>query len=108
MPQYPGCEDIVDPSARYNCSMKAMVEYLSEHIVYPAEAKASKLEGTVIVSFVVTKEGAISKAMVAKGFDEACDAEALRVVNEMPNWVAGEHEGKVVNVQMNLPIRFRL
>jgi len=76
--------------------------------VYPAEAKAAKLEGEVMVSFVVSEEGEITKAQVVKGFDKACEAEALRVVKKMPKWTPGVQEGKEVAVSMSLPIRFSL
>ncbi|MFT4666753.1 MAG: protein TonB [Polaribacter sp.] len=108
MPEYPGCEAILDPTARKNCAYKSMIQYLSDNIVYPTEAKAAKLEGSVVVSFIVSKEGEITKAQVVKGFDKACEAEALRVIQEMPKWVPGAQEGKEVAVSMNLPIRFTL
>lgn len=108
MPEYPGCEGVLDPTARKKCAFNSMVQYLADNIVYPAEAKAAKLEGEVMVSFVVSKEGEITKAQVVKGFDKACDAEALRVIQEMQKWVPGLQEGKEVAVSMSLPIRFSL
>ena len=54
------------------------------------------------------KDGSIKDASLLRGFNEACDNEALRVVAAMPNWIPGKQRGKAVNVQFNLPIRFNL
>jgi len=108
MPEYPGCESVLDNTARKNCAYKNMIKYISDNLVYPSEAKAAKLEGTVVVSLIVDKEGAITKTQVVKGFDPACEAEALRVINEMPNWKPGMMRDRPVAVSMNLPIRFSL
>ena len=65
-------------------------------------------QGRVIVSFVVRKDGSISDAKVVKPVDPLLDAEALRVVNTMPNWTPGKQSGKAVNVKYTVPITFRL
>ncbi|MFK7808399.1 MAG: energy transducer TonB [Saprospiraceae bacterium] len=108
MPEFPGCELITDATARKSCAYKAMIKHVGDHLNYPADAKSKKLEGTVVVQFVVDKEGKVTKSLVTKGFDKACEAEALRVVNEMPVWKPGVENGERVAVQMTLPIRFSL
>jgi protein TonB len=75
---------------------------------YPAEAVKNKTEGRVIVRFVVDENGAITQAEVIKSLDPVTDAEALRVVNSMPNWIPGTQAGENVPVYFTLPILFKL
>ena len=85
-----------------------LLEYLSQNIRYPKEAMEADKQGRVIVSFVIRKDGSISDAKVVKPVDPLLDAEALRVVNTMPNWTPGKQSGKAVNVKYTVPITFRL
>ncbi|MND99804.1 Gram-negative bacterial tonB protein [compost metagenome] len=61
-----------------------------------------------MVSFVVTKEGKVTKAVVKRGVDKELDAEALRVISAMPNWIPGEKGKEKVDAEMVLPISFQL
>ena len=66
------------------------------------------IEGLVLVSFVVEKDGNISNASVLRGIGGGCDEEALRVVARMPAWKPGQQGGKPVRVRYTLPMRFKL
>lgn len=83
-------------------------EYLSENIVYPSEAKAKRIEGTVYVEFIVNADGTIGNVEVLRGIGGGCDEEALKAVRNSPTWESGTQRGKKVNVKMRLPIRFAL
>ena len=83
-------------------------DYLRENIRYPHACRDGGIQGRVIVQFVVTKEGQVSDARVVKSAHKFLDKEALRVVNNMPYWRPGAYKGKRVNVQMTMPIIFRL
>jgi TonB family protein len=88
---------------------KGLVEYLVGNIRYPEEARKTGLTGTVYVGFTVSKSGKVIDPKVVKSSDPAFDAEALRVIREMPAWIPGKDEtGKPVNVAMVLPIQFAL
>ena len=65
-------------------------------------------QGRVIVQFVVNKDGSISEATVVRSVDTYLDAEALRVVNAMPNWTPGKQKGEPVRVKFTIPVNFRL
>ena len=95
MPEYPG-------------GMPAMIEFLQTNINYPEDAVKQKVEGRVMVQFVVETDGSISDVHVAKQVFPSLDAEAIRVVQVMPKWVPGRENGKVVRVKYNLPIVFRM
>lgn len=94
MPSFPG-------------GMKALMEYLATNIKYPKECSDKGIEGRVIVSFIVEKDGSISGAKVVRSIDPMLDAEALRVINSMPKWTPGMQSGKPVAVKYNIPISFK-
>ena len=105
MPRFGGCETAENKDA---CSQEKLIQFIMANLKYPADAKKAGVEGTAVVSFVVGDDGAIQDAKVIKGFSEPCDAEALRVVNAMPNWTPGVKDGKNVAVEMALPFKFAL
>lgn len=78
-----------------------------EKIVYPEGAKADKVEGRVLVQFVVDTNGDVVDPQVIKGVDSRLDEEALRVVREI-KFVPGKHEGAPAKVKLTLPITFKL
>ncbi|MBC9912161.1 M56 family metallopeptidase [Chitinophaga varians] len=88
---------------------EALSRYLARNIRYPREAQEKGTSGTIFVQFVVDKEGYIKDTRTvgaAKG--NGLEDEAIRVVSAMPRWHAGKQNGRDVNVQFNLPIRFTL
>lgn len=88
---------------------KAFIQYLNENLVYPKSAFERKIEGKVVVSFVVEADGSITNVKVANSVDEDLDKEAVRVVKAMPKWIPGKHKGKAVPVLFRcLPINFQL
>ena len=95
MPQFPG-------------GQAALMEYLTKNVKYPEEAHKKGVQGRVIATFVVEEDGSITNANIAKSVDPLLDAEALRVVNAMPNWTPGMQRGKAVRVKYTIPINFML
>jgi len=95
MPQFPGGDS-------------ELFNYLSQNIKYPVEAQKAGIQGRVICQFIVEKDGAISNVKVVRSVDPNLDAEAVRVINAMPNWQPGEQKGKKVSVEYTLPINFKL
>lgn len=87
---------------------EAMYKFIYDRIKYPAIARENGISGQVIVQFVVSKDGDIKNARVARGIGGGCNEEALRVVNEMPRWKPGKHNGRAVPVTFTLPIKFVL
>ena len=82
--------------------------YLSENLKYPPEARQKKIQGRVVVKFVVNEDGSISDAQALRGIGGGCDEEAIRVINAMPKWISGKQKGKLVKVYFTQPITFRL
>ena len=88
--------------------IEALYKYMQDNVKYPEKAKAGKIEGRVIVAFVIEKDGSVTNAKVVRGVSDEIDAEALRVVSAMPKWKPGTQQGTPVRVQYNLPITFKL
>ena len=100
--------DVVEQMPEFPGGPKALMDYLMENVKYPKTAFDADIQGRVIAQFVVDKEGTVKDAHVVKSVDPALDAEALRVINNMPKWRPGRQNGKVVNVKYTIPVNFNL
>ena len=99
---------IVEEMPEYPGGMGEMMKFLSRHIKYPAEAKQKGEQGRVVVSFIVGKDGKLRDFEVKRSVSPALDAEAVRVVKEMPAWKPGKQRGKAVDCRFTLPVSFSL
>ena len=104
----PDVFDKVDEMPHFPDGMAGLMQYLSTNVRYPKDAKESGTQGSVIVSFIVEKDGSISNAKVTKPTYSSLDEEALRVVSAMPKWVPGKQNGEAVRVKYAVPVSFRL
>ena len=95
MPSFPGGE-------------AALMQYLSKNIKYPPFAEENNIQGRVICTFVVERDGSVSDIRIAKSVDPSLDKEAVRVVSAMPRWIPGRQNGQMVRVKYTLPVTFRL
>ena len=95
MPEFPGGE-------------KALKDFIGSSIKYPVEAIKKNIQGKVFVTFVVTHEGAVTKARVVRSVDPLLDQEALRVINLLPTWKPGKQRGVEVDVAYTIPVQFAL
>jgi periplasmic protein TonB len=97
MPEFPGGEN-------------ALLSFLQRNIQYPRAEKDAGIQGTVIVSFVIDKNGQVSMVSVARGVrgGKGLEKEAVRVVEKMPAWKPGTMSGRPVMVRYYLPVKFSL
>lgn len=87
----------------------ALAKFLSSNIRYPHAATEKGTQGTIFISFIVKADGSIADVKtVGKPKGDGLEEEGVRVVEAMPKWTPGRQNGKHVNVQYNLPIRFTL
>lgn len=100
--------DVVEKQPEPAGGFSAWNSYLGATLKYPAEAKRLGMEGTVIVGFTVNADGSLSDTEILRGVGGGIDEEALRAVEEAPDWTPGEQRGRIVNTRMRLPIRFKL
>ena len=83
-------------------------EYVNSRIVYPTKAMEQGISGSVIVEFIIEKDGSLSNVKVIRGTDPLLDNEALRVVKSSPPWTSGKHDGNPVRVKYQFPLVLRL
>lgn len=100
--------DVVEQMPSFPGGISGLRTYLNQNIRYPAEAQENCVQGRVVVSFVVEKDGHISDVTVLRSVDPSLDKEAIRVVRNMPRWTPGKQEGEPVRVRYNVPVSFRL
>jgi TonB family protein len=86
----------------------ALQQFLADNIRYPALARENNIQGTVVLSFVIDKDGSANNISVLRDPGGGCGKEAARVVSLMPRWTPGQANGKPVRVKYTLPVRFRL
>jgi TonB family protein len=109
MPRFSGCEGLgMIDEAIEKCAKEKLYEYMGTNINYPKSAQKEGIEGKVLVSYVIDEQGAVADVEIKESVDERLDAEALRVIESMPSWTPGVHEGTTVKVAMILPIMFKL
>ncbi len=96
MPEFPGGKG-------------ALMNFIAANIKYPAQARADKVEGRVVVNFVVSPTGKVTNAKIVKGLgNRELNDEAIRIVSIMPDWKPGKEKGVAVNVSYTIPIEFKL
>lgn len=100
--------DVVEQMPQFPGGPSALFEYLSKNIKYPVVAEENGVQGRVIVTFVVERDGSITDVKVVKSVDSSLDKEAQRVVRSMPHWIPGKQNGSAVRVKYTVPVTFRL
>ena len=99
---------IVEQMPEYPGGMSELMKYVARNIKYPADALREKKQGRVIVQFIVGKDGYTSDFKVMKSVSPSLDAEAIRVLANMPKWTPGMQRGKTVAVKYTVPVTFKL
>ena len=100
--------DVVEVMPEYPGGSEALSKYLSESIKYPEEAEEKGIEGKVILTFIVEKDGSISEIEVVNPVNPLLDNEAVRVIKAMQGWTPGKQNGKTVRVKYTIPVTFKL
>ncbi|MFN8154477.1 MAG: TonB family protein [Bacteroidia bacterium] len=98
----------VEEQAEFPGGEEARIAYLQKNIKYPALARENGIEGTVYLTFVVGPDGAIRDVKMLRGIGFGCDEEAIRVAKNMPSFKPAKQNGRAVNYQFNMPIKFTL
>ena len=99
---------VVEEMPKFPGGLQEAMVFIGKNIKYPVAAQQAKIEGRVIVRFVVGSDGSVSNVEVMRGVSPELDAEAIRVVSMMPKWIPGKQRGKAVAVKYTMPIMFRL
>lgn len=86
----------------------AFMTWLTKNLKYPAAAQQQKIQGTVVVSFIVNKDGSVANVKVSTSVDPLLDNEALRVMKMMPKWKPGVDHNKVCRTMIAVPVVFQI
>lgn len=100
--------EVVEQMPEFPGGMAKLMEYISKNIQYPAEAQTAGTQGRVIIQMIIDENGKINNPRVLQGVDPLLDAEAIRLMNAMPNWKPGTQRGVTVKVKYTIPVVFRL
>ena len=95
MPEFPG-------------GMKAFQRYLDKNLEYPEKAKKAKIEGVVVVQFIVEKDGDISNPKIARHLETSLDTAAWNAIKDMPRWIPASDYGTKVRCKYSLPVAFKI
>lgn len=100
--------EVVEQMPSFPGGNEALMKFLRENVKYPVVAQENGVQGRVVVSFVVERDGSITDVKVVRSVDPSLDKEAARVVKSMPRWIPGKQNGATVRVKYNVPVSFRL
>ena len=100
--------DLVEHIPSFTVCDAELMKYLNTHMKYPVVAEENGIQGRVICTFVVERDGSITDVKVIKSVDPSLDKEAIRVLKSMPKWIPGKQNGSAVRVKYTVPVTFRL
>ena len=100
--------DVVEQMPSFKGGDQALLDWLHKAIHYPAIAEENGIQGRVVCTFVVERDGSITDVKVVRSVDPSLDKEAVRVLKSMPKWIPGKQNGSSVRVKFTLPVTFKL
>ena len=98
--------EVVEQMPSFPGGDAALMSFIANNIRFPAVCE--DIQGRVVCSFIVERDGSISDVKVVKGVDPALDQEAKRVLKSMPRWNPGKQNGQPVRVKYTVPVTFRV
>lgn len=113
MPLFPGCHSQGNDKQKQLCSNQKLMAFIYNHLKWPHNARNSTINGTIVIQFVVEKDGTITNIKIIRDIGFGFGQEAKRVIKLMAKqyggkWIPGKQRGRPVSVQMNIPIRFNI
>jgi TonB family protein len=105
MPALKSCDNLELDAERQRCTQLSLMEFLRNHIVLTQEEKLAGLNGLVMVSFTVTKEGRATDPTIEKSLSPGVDKSVMDAVGKFPEFAPGMKDGKAVNVRLKIPMR---
>jgi len=111
MPIFPGCDHVITAEELKSCSTDNLLKFIYTNIQYPAQARTKGIEGMVVVKFVVNERGTIERRAFTKTLGYGIEETVNEMLDKMQNeikWIPGKVDGKNVNVEYTLPVKFKL
>lgn len=100
--------DVVEVMPEFPGGQAALLKWISGNIKYPAIAEENGIQGRVVCTFIVERDGSVNDVQVARSIDPSLDGEAVRVLKLMPKWNPGKQNGQTVRVKYTVPVTFKL
>ena len=99
---------VVEEPAEFPGGQGALMAFLKDNLKFPQAAWDRYIEGRCYLKFVVNADGTIADIKILRGVTDCpeCDQEAMRVIQMMPKWKPGKHNGKAVKSYFTLPVKF--
>ncbi len=113
LPQTPVAEDdnvlrTVEQLPEFPGGMVEFMKWLTRNLHYPVLAMQQRIEGKVVVSFIVNKDGSIANPKIERSANPLLDSEALRVIKMMPKWKPGIMNEKPCRTLFAIPVNFKI
>ena len=113
LPQVPITKDsvvlkTVEQLPEFPGGIVQFMKWLTRNLRYPPIAQSQRIQGKVVVSFIINKDGSIASPTIVQSVDPVLDREALRVVKMMPRWKPGLQNGKPCRTMFAIPVNFQL
>lgn len=108
MPIYGSCDVDTEESERRDCTSANLLKHIYENVKYPALAREYETQGTVVVSFIVNKNGDVENVELVKDIGMGCGAEVERVIHKLGKFLPGKQNGRPVAVIYRIPVKFSL
>lgn len=99
---------IAEIMPQFEGSVNGLKQWLAQNMAYPQEAIQNKEEGRVVVKFVIREDGTVAQPIITSSVSPSLDAEAVRLVSQMPKWIPASQDGQPCSIEYSLPIRFKL
>lgn len=99
---------VAEVMPQFEGSVDGLKKWLDQNMNYPQTAIQKKEEGRVVVKFVITENGSVTQPIVTTSVSPSLDAEAIRLVSQMPKWIPASQNGQPCSIEYTLPIRFKL
>lgn len=97
----------VEIESEFPGGARAWLTFLNTHMKYPKKAVKRNIQGTVVLQFIVEKDGSLSSISALSG-DPLLQEAAIKVINESPKWIPAVQDGRKVRSWKKQPIVFRL
>ncbi len=99
---------IIDTMPSFPGGNAECMKFIEQNLRYPEEARNKRIEGRVIIQFIIDKNGSVTEPYVAKGVEKSLDEEAIRLIKSMPKWIPAKMDGKTIQIKYTLPVSFKL
>ena len=113
LPQVPITKDsvvlrTVEKLPEFPGGIVQFMKWLTRNLRYPPTAQSQRIQGKVVISFIVNKDGSIASPTIVRSVDPLLDREALRVIKMMPSWKPGLQDGEPCRTMIAIPVNFQL